>query len=645
MHNNNDESRMSLPEDGKRNMRATLARVLLAAYDLLAVVIAIVLAIILRFEYFRAEFLVKHLPSLPLVLGTYLIAFIVFRLYRYWWRFAGVEMFWSVLLANLIAGAMSILWQVHIDGELMPRSITFMTFVLASALIGGQRLLLRVLSARRHRGGSRTAETPWEEEPKRTIILADAHSVMEVLVALEKDSRRYNILGILVDDPQHHGSFLRGQQVLGPLDQLYDHLHRHDVDEVIIAIPETGGAELREYVLACCRHKVAVRVVPVLARLLDNPSSARGRLRLQDIRAEDLLHRPPVLVDLEEFGGYLTGASVMVTGAGGSIGGELCRQIGHMDPAQLILLGHGENSIFEIAQELRHAFPHLAARMVKVICDVRDEQRLNTAVEMYRPRILFHAAAHKHVPLMEENVTEAITNNVGGTRNVVRTATHWGVERMVIISTDKAVNPTSIMGASKFLCEEVVRAEAGRSDTCFLTVRFGNVLGSRGSVLPTFQEQIMHGGPVTVTHQEMRRYFMTIPEAVSLVLKAGAFDRSGSLFVLDMGDPVRILDLAEDVIRLSGLEPYRDIRIEFCGIRPGEKLFEELLYDAEADAVKADGRLMIVPRPQYLDPDELDRRIAALLHTARRNDDDALRRLLVEILPTLEQSAPALRAA
>jgi FlaA1/EpsC-like NDP-sugar epimerase len=637
---------MSLPEEGKRNNQVYISRVLLAAYDLGAVVISMVLAIILRFEQFRPELLVTHLPSLPLVLATYLLAFIGFRLYRYWWRFASVELFWSIMLANLIAGALSVVWQVYFDGEFMPRSVTVMTFVLATALIGVQRLLLRLLSGRRREDDEQhIANSPWGEEPKRTIVLADGHSVIEVLTALEKDSRHYNILGILVDDPRHHGSFLRGYQVLGPLNRLHDHLHRHDVDEVIIAIPETGGDELREYVLACTRHKVAVRVVPVLARLLDNPSSARGRLRLQDIRVEDLLHRPPALADLREFGQYLTGRRVMITGAGGSIGSELCRQIGRMDPARMILLGHGENSIFEIAQELRRTYPNLADRMVNIICDVRDAPRLNAAIAEQAPDILFHAAAHKHVPLMEANVAEAVANNVGGTRNVVRAATRHGVDRMVLISTDKAVNPTSIMGATKFLCEEVARAETRHSDTRFLTVRFGNVLGSRGSVLPTFQEQILYGGPVSVTHQEMRRYFMTIPEAVSLVLKAGAGERTGNLFVLDMGEPVRILDLAEDIIRLFGLEPYRDIRIEFCGLRPGEKLFEELLSDAEVNTVRTEGKLMVVHRPQYLDPDELDRRVATLLHAARSKDDDEIRRLLADILPSLEQSPEVLRAA
>lgn len=636
---------MTLPEEGKRNLRVHVSHVLLAAYDLAAVVASIALAITLRFEGFRAEVFIDHLPSLPLVLATYLVTFICFRLYRYWWRYASVELFWSILLANFIAGAISAGWQLYVDGEAMPRSITAMTFVLATALIGMQRLLLRLLSERRRDRETKSAEAPWGEEPKRTIILADSHGVVEVLTALEKDSRKYNILGILVEDPQYHGTYLRGQRVLGPLHRLYDHLHRHDVDEVIIAIPETGDADLREYVLACARHKVAVRVVPVLARLLDNPSSSRGRLRMQDLRAEDLLHRPPALADLHEFGQYITGARVMITGAGGSIGSEIARQVCRMNPAQLVLLGHGENSIFEIAQELQHAFPHLAESTVKVICDVRDVQRLNSAFEAYAPQLLFHAAAHKHVPLMEENVAEAVANNVGGTRNVVRAATRYGVSRMVLISTDKAVNPSCIMGATKFLCEEVVRAESARSDTRFLTVRFGNVLGSRGSVLPTFQAQIMHGGPVTVTHPEMRRYFMTIPEAVSLVLKAGATGSSGSLYVLDMGEPVRILDLAEDVIRLSGLEPYRDIQIEFCGLRPGEKLSEELLYDSEAQDVKVDGKLMIISRPQYMDPADLDRNVSALLRSARHNDDAELRRMLVELLPSLEEAAPVLRAA
>jgi len=625
---------MTIPKFAERSHHF-LPVLLLAVYDLLAISIATILALSLRFESWRFDYLLAHQHSIPFVLASFLFIYFCFNLYHYHWQYAGVETVWFVLFANILGTAIGTLWQLLLDGQTMPRAVIVLTCLLATGLVGAQRMLLRMASSYFSRARQQREGTPYEDQPKRTVILGDGHCAVEVLVALDKDrGKRYEIIGILDDDPRYHGTILRGHRILGALEVLYDLLRRQAVDEVIIALPDTDSERMREFVLACCRHKVAVRVVPMIARLLDNPSAARGRLRVHDVSVEDLLHRAPLSTAPQEWGRYVTGARVLVTGAGGSIGSELCRQLCRLNPSALVLLGHGENSIHTIGRELTRTYPELAGRIVPVICDIRDAQRLESIVAEHRPRLLFHAAAHKHVPMMEENAPEAITNNIGGTRNVIRAASAHGVERMVLVSTDKAVNPSSIMGASKFFCEELVCAEAHRGRTCFLTVRFGNVLGSRGSVLPTFQEQIMRGGPITVTHQEMRRFFMTIPEAVSLVLQAGACEQSGTLFVLDMGQPVSILDLAEDVIRLSGLEPYRDIPIEFCGLRPGEKLNETLFTATEEHIATRQGRLFVVRRPQYIPTDQLDTVVAELLKTAADSDDLIVRSKLFGAIPT-----------
>ena len=614
-------------------------RMLLAVYDLLAVTGATIVAIILRFDYFRADILLVHRASIPFVLATYLLLFYLFRLYRYRWSFAGMEAIWSVLFANFLAAAVSIPWELYLDKARMPLSVVIMTWMLSTALIGGQRISLRWAArflARRRR--FRGKDHP-QGERKRTIIMGTEQSVADVLNALAHEhAGSYDIIGILDADPCHHGSYLRGIKILGSWEMIHDLVQQHAVDEVIIALHNGSSAQLREYILTCCRHKVAVRMVPVTVEWLENPSASRRQLRVENIRAEDLLHRQSIQIKSEEAGRYLTGKRLMVTGAGGSIGSELCRQICRQNPALLVLVGHGENSIHQIRLELQRLYPELAANLVAVICDVRDLARVQHVIAHYRPQTLFHAAAHKHVPLMEENIAEAVNNNIGGTRNVIRTAVANKVERMVLVSTDKAVNPSNVMGATKFLCEEMMRAASQKNATCFITVRFGNVLGSRGSVLPRFLEQVLHGGPVTVTHPEMRRYFMTIPEAVSLILCAGGTGNAGELFLLDMGRPVRIINLAEDVIRLSGLVPYNDIQIEYSGLRPGEKLSEELFTEHEKRAVSVSEHLYVVNRPQYIDPARLDTIINDLLSIAAQHEDRLVLEKLIQAVPTFQVS-------
>jgi FlaA1/EpsC-like NDP-sugar epimerase len=632
-----DDSRRSRKEHSMRVKRLIpvhgwLAVSLLILYDVCAVLAAGVLAGVLQDDPARFAMLGRHLASLPVAMATYVLCFYFFRLYHSHWQFAGVEMVWSVVFANLIGTLLFAFWQVQFDSGRMDASMLIMIFLLATALIGGQRLVLRMAA-------SRVALTdlgqPWQDPLKRAVILCSAQSAGEVLMALAKErTRRYEIAGLLDEDPRYHGAYLRGNKILGGFDLLEDLLFRHLVDEVIIALPNTNADQLRQFVLACCKYKVAVRVIPVLAEILENPAAARGRLHVHDVRVEDLLPRPAVETSPQEIGRYLTGQRVLVTGAGGSIGSELCRQIARVNPAALILLGHGENSVVATQRELAVAFPDLAPFLVPVICDIRDADRLTHVIAHYRPQVVFHAAAHKHVPLMEENVAEAVLNNVGGTRCLVKAATAGDVERLVMISTDKAVNPSSVMGATKFLCEEITRGAVERHDTAFVTVRFGNVLGSRGSVLPVFQEQLVRGGPLTITHPEMERFFMTIPEAAALVLHAGALGHSGDLFVLDMGKPVRIIDLAENLIRLSGLEPYRDIDITFCGLRPGEKLTEELFTASERERVMEQGRMFSVDRPCYLSAARLDTAVDELLAIARTQDDARTLAKLREVLPT-----------
>jgi len=377
---------------------------------------------------------------------------------------------------------------------------------------------------------------------------------------------------------------------------------------------------------------VQTRTVPGIFDIISGRVAVAS---LREVEIQDLLRREPIQTDLEQVRVLATGETVLVTGAGGSIGSELCRQLARLEPAQVLVMGHGENSIFDVMAELTERYPHLEA--VPIIGDVRDRQRMRLIFERYRPYAVFHAAAHKHVPLMEENVAEAITNNVLGTKNVAELSAEYGVEHLVLISTDKAVRPTNVMGATKRVAEQIVQEVAEATGRNFVAVRFGNVLGSRGSVVPTFLRQIQAGGPVTVTHPEMRRYFMTIPEAVQLVLQAGAIGKGGEVFVLDMGEPVKILDLATDLIRLSGLEVGSDVEIRFTGTRPGEKLYEELFFDSES-ALPTDHPKVLRAKNGVL-PVGLSTAVDLLVDGARHGwPDEQLRALLLRLVPQFRVS-------
>ncbi len=554
----------------------------------------------------------------------------VFGLYRRIWAYASISEMMVIIVTSTVAsvilgGAIFLLTtiqqmlpSVHYLG--FPRSAILIDLLLSLALVGGLRFTLRLLWEMRNAGKQDKSNV------KRTLIVGAGDA--GALVA--REMQRSSILlakpvCFVDDDPQKQNQRVHNIPVLGTIQDLPRLVEQKRIDEVVIAIPSAPGNVLRRITEICRQTGVSFRTMPGIYELLGGNVNVS---RLRDVDIADLLRRAPADMSHRNVGHYLADKRILVTGAGGSIGRELCQQIARWQPQVLILLGHGENSIFGTLMELRSSFPEL--RVEPVIADIRDNDRLHAIFSAFGPEVVFHAAAHKHVPLMESNVEEAVTNNILGTRNVVEMCLTYKVERLTMISTDKAIRPTSVMGATKRIAELLVLDAARRH---FSVVRFGNVLGSRGSVVPFFKRQIARGGPVTVTHPEMKRYFMTIPEAVHLVLQATALGKGGEAFVLRMGEPVRILDLAEDLIRLSGLEPGRDIEITFTGIRPGEKLSEEL-WDKWAryeDTEHPD--IVRLAEEDILTGEALERVVDDLIYYARQGEQDTIIRLLDEVIP------------
>ncbi len=596
--------------------------------DLLLIVLAALGSYALRLELTR-DFFRFYLQAGVWLAGTSLIikpvTYALFGLYRRLWVYASVSelklVVAAVTTASLVVSALNIgLFSLNVFGPGFSRSALAIDWLLSLVFVGGTRFTLRILAE------SNQARA---QGKRKKILVIGAGSAGALVVKELQKNRQINmeIVGFLDDDPAKQKHNLMGVPVIGKITDLARALDARPIDEVIIAIPSAPGQVVRLVADVCRLKDVPFRTMPGIFELLGGKVSVS---RLREVDITDLLRREPVRLYDESIGATLAGKTVLVTGAGGSIGRELCRQIGRWNPGRLILLGHGENSIFETLLELDENFPNL--KLLPVIADVREAGRLAVIFAEFRPQVVFHAAAHKHVPLMEANPAEAITNNVLGTKNIVEMADRFGVERFVLISTDKAVEPSNVYGATKRLAEMLVLEAARRTGKLFTVVRFGNVLGSRGSIIPKFKHQIAAGGPLTITHPEMERFFMTIPEAVYLVLQASAFGKGGEVFVLNMGKQVRIVNLAKDLIRLSGLEPERDIEIVYTGIRPGEKL-SEVLWDPGTPLEKTDHPDIFRLGNGRDDTTALEARVTHLLELARANDNQAIAKFLDEIIP------------
>jgi FlaA1/EpsC-like NDP-sugar epimerase len=563
-----------------------------------------------------------------------LAIFFPFGMYSRLWRHASIPDLTKIIEATATSTAacavlgLFVLRASGLTTIRVPISVIILDSFLTVTAVAAPRLLIRVLGTFRHVGGGSNG---------RRALIAGAGVAGQTILRelLTNPQLGLRPVGFADDDPRKRNQRLNNLPVLGTLSQIPAIISRHRIDEILIAMPTAPGTVVRSVVRAALDAHIPTRTLPGLFEIIC------GRVTLSHLRKveiQDLLRREPVRTDLAGVRATVSGRSVLVTGAGGSIGSELARQLAHLEPAHLVLLGNGENEIFDILNELRDACPSL--QLSSVIADVRDLPRMRSAFRRFRPYAVFHAAAHKHVPLMEDNVADAITNNVLGTGNVVRCAVECDTQHFVLISTDKAVRPTSVMGATKRVAEMVVQEAAIRHGRNFVSVRFGNVLGSRCSVVPIFLRQITAGGPLTITHPEMRRYFMTIPEAVQLVLQAGALGEGGEVFVLDMGEPIKIVDLATDLVRLSGLEVGRDIEIHYTGIRPGERLYEEPFFRHEE--VLPTGHPKVLRATNNHIPPDVGSAFEVLTAAGREcPSDEELRHLLRTLVPDFGQATPA----
>lgn len=608
-------------------MRISRRAAALMLLDAFLVVLAIHLALWLRFDgNIDQKYLTNARSLLPFTILIYLLSFYGCRLYSRMWSYASVRELVSVIAATT-AGSLAFGCLVYmIDWHLLPRSIHIINWILVISLIGASRLGWRVV---RH--------YLWRSSPSQThraLIVGAGDAGAMVARELLNHGNGVNLVpvGFVDDDPAKQLLYLYGLKVLGTREDIPALVHKHRIENIIIAMPSVSAATVREILDICRTTPAKLKILPGVYEIIDGRVNVS---KIRDVELEDLLHRDPVRLNLEEIARYLNDKVVLVTGAGGSIGSELCRQICRFRPRQLILLENSENNLYEIDLELGDQHPGI--NLVPCLADIKDAAKINLVFDTYRPQVVFHAAAHKHVPMMEHNPDEAVKNNVIGTRIVAEAADRFGAETFILISTDKAVNPTSVMGATKRIAEMVIQHVGKNSQTRFAAVRFGNVLGSRGSVVPLFKKQIARGGPVTVTHPEMKRYFMTIPEAVQLVIQAGALARGGEIFVLDMGEPVKIVDLARDLIRLSGLRPDEDIEIRFKGVRPGEKLFEELLTTEEGTDATAHERIFIA-RANSIDFDKVENILFNKLQRGINLSKKEVIAMLKEMVPEFQRS-------
>lgn len=603
-------------------MRRKLISIALLLIDMIIVVSVPFIALIIRFEgNVEFRYYSMLLNYMPVIIIIRLSTFYALGLYNRLWRYASINELLTICSAVTVSSLILFVY-MYTTGSKLPRSVHILSWFFNIGFIGLSRLVVRIMHYLRQKRTKQSAK----------VLIVGAGDA-GAMIARELNHRYFEtkqLVGFIDDDRYKNNQRMFGVKVLGNRKDIKKIVSDYGIDEIIIAMPSAGGTIIRQIIHECKKTKCDLKILPGIYELIDGDVTVQ---QLRNVEVEDLLGRNPVKLDIEQIAGYLKGKRVLVTGAGGSIGSELCRQIIKMGPSSLTLLGKGENSIYEINNELKGKFKNLY--MEPVIADVRDKERIRAIFAEVKPQVVFHAAAHKHVPLMESQPVEAVRNNIFGTKTVAEAADEFGAEAFVMISTDKAVNPTSVMGATKRVAELIIQNLSKKSNTKFVAVRFGNVLGSRGSVIPLFKKQIAKGGPITITHPDMQRYFMTIPEASQLVLQAGAIAKGGEVFVLDMGEPVKIVDMASDLIELSGLVPHKDIKIEFSGLRPGEKLFEELLT-AEEGTTSTKHKKIYVANLKKVDENKL---YQELLMLQQATQSIQICTILMRLIPTYQTAS------
>ncbi|MCX7749869.1 MAG: polysaccharide biosynthesis protein [Clostridia bacterium] len=617
-------------------MREKVKAKLLIVIDIILINISLMMAYALRFDgdvqNIPPEILNKNIVYV-FIIATVIktICFLLFKLYSSLWRYAGiyemVSLVNAVFFSNVVMFSLIFVDRILLQRNIsilnitVPASIFIITFLLDIFLIGGVRFAYRIFR-RVIRG-----EVIRVNNSKRVLIIGGGDAGAIIIKEMKNHPELRSIpVAIIDDDKSKQGRKINGVTIVGQCKDIVDVVKHKEIDEIVLAIPSASNKIINDIYSECSKTHCKVKILPSVSQLIDESVVIQ---KIRDVNIEDLLGRDPVQLDIEEISSYIKNQVVLVTGGGGSIGSELCRQIASFQPKRLIILDNYENNAYDIQNELLSRFPRLD--LITIIANIREKHRIDSIFRKQRPDVVFHAAAHKHVPLMEANPTEAIKNNVFGTFNVVECADKYKVKKFVLISTDKAVNPTNIMGATKRIAEMIIQAFNKQSTTEYVAVRFGNVLGSNGSVIPLFKKQIEQGGPVTVTHPEVTRFFMTIPEAVQLVIQAGAMAKGGEIFVLDMGQPVRIYDLAKNLIKLSGFEPEVDIKIEFTGLRPGEKLYEELLLAEEGLQSTVNDKIFVA-QPLFVDFALLKREIDYLKEIIM-TDADSVKDYIQKIVP------------
>ena len=615
---------------GFRNKEAVIKGTALLLLDIILTIACMVGSLWMRFDFSFSSIEPVFWESVSKYLWINVVCTVIVnaccKLYTSLWRFASIVELKNALIAIVISSALQF-FGMRLLHYPVPRSYIFIYIMLFSVCMILPRFAYRFL-----RIAYRNHEVIWQSKPIATMVVG-AGAAGYMLVREMKNSKHLNrkIPCIIDDDPKKLGTYLQGIPIVGAKETIPAMAKKYDVEEIIIAIPTLKESKKKELLEICQETACKIKILPGIYQMVNEEIDVS---MLKDVKIEDLLGREPIDLHLEEIAEYIGGKTILVTGGGGSIGSEICRQVALHNPKRLIIVDIYENNAYEIQLELQRKYPNLD--LVTLIASVRDKKRIEEIFEEYHPDIVYHAAAHKHVPLMEDSPNEAIKNNVMGTYNVASASNKFHVRKMVLISTDKAVRPTNVMGASKRICEIIIQAFAQLSPTEYAAVRFGNVLGSNGSVIPIFRRQIETGGPITVTHPDIIRYFMTIPEAVSLVLQCGAYAKGGEIFILDMGEPVKILDMAKKMIRLSGLVPGKDIEIVFTGLRSGEKLYEELLID-DKNLVETENKRIFVAQMGEINPIDVCKKIMKLIDKAYQETID-IRTDIKEIVPEYRQN-------